>query len=178
MYVNSSLHSSVEIDFDITFHSLQCSLIYLDASDVNGQSQSLHLDRRHHVYKRRLDKDGNYIDGRKKTQLGGTFTHEDHVENANIISSSEGGGTDGVGESNDDEAGNNPDRCGDCYGAGEEGECCDTCEDVKRAYRRRGWTFRNDKGTVEQCKGNNREVLDDRKGEGCRVKGNVQLEAR
>jgi len=47
---------------------------------------------------------------------------------------------------------------------------------VKRAYRRKGWTFRNDKDTVEQCKGDNRDVLDDRKGEGCRVKGNVLLE--
>lgn len=26
-----------------------------------------------------------------------------------------------------------------CYGAGFEGECCRTCEDVRTAYRRKGW---------------------------------------
>ncbi|CAN0440544.1 unnamed protein product, partial [Ectocarpus sp. 13 AM-2016] len=26
-----------------------------------------------------------------------------------------------------------------CYGAGAEGECCRTCEDVRKAYRRKGW---------------------------------------
>ncbi len=27
------------------------------------------------------------------------------------------------------------DRCMDCYGAGEPGECCNTCESVRNAYR-------------------------------------------
>lgn len=29
--------------------------------------------------------------------------------------------------------------CGSHYGAGEDGECCNTCDDVKRAYSRKGW---------------------------------------
>lgn len=41
-----------------------------------------------------------------------------------------------------------PDRAGgkegdeeecNCFGAGFEGECCRTCDDVKAAYRRKGW---------------------------------------
>ena len=40
--------------------------------------------------------------------------------------------------------------CGDCYGAGDEGECCDTCDDVKRAYRRKGWGLSNN-DDVSQC---------------------------
>lgn len=28
-----------------------------------------------------------------------------------------------------------------CYGAGSEGECCRTCQDIRAAYRRRGWKF-------------------------------------
>jgi len=27
-------------------------------------------------------------------------------------------------------------ECGSCYGAGEDGECCNSCDDVKRAYQR------------------------------------------
>jgi hypothetical protein len=40
--------------------------------------------------------------------------------------------------------------CGDCYGAGEAGECCDSCEEVRAAYKRRGWNMHVD--AVEQCK--------------------------
>lgn len=171
VYVNSTLTELIEIEFDMTFHSVQCSLLYLDASDSNGQSQTLHLDRAHHVYKRRLDKSGHPISGRQKHELGGTFTHEDHVAVAV------------AGNNNDDTP--TPDNdtpidtnlCGDCYGAGDEGECCDTCEDVKRAYRRKGWTFRNDKGTVSQCKDDVTKTLTDFKGEGCNVRGNVELSA-
>ena len=34
-----------------------------------------------------------------------------------------------------------PGGCGSCYGAAEDGVCCDTCGDVMRAYRKKGWTF-------------------------------------
>ena len=29
-------------------------------------------------------------------------------------------------------------KCGNCYGAGEEGQCCNTCYDVKVAYDKKG----------------------------------------
>lgn len=33
-----------------------------------------------------------------------------------------------------------------CYGAETEGlTCCNTCEDVREAYRRKGWAFNNPK---------------------------------
>ena len=35
------------------------------------------------------------------------------------------------------------DYCGSCYGAAEDGVCCNTCEDVKNAYRKKGWSFDN-----------------------------------
>eukprot|EP01052_Picozoa_sp_SAG31_P053359 SAG31_NODE_13643_length_855_cov_4.900419_2_plen_106_part_00 len=33
------------------------------------------------------------------------------------------------------------DYCGSCYGAAGPDECCNTCEDVKNAYRKKGWSF-------------------------------------
>lgn len=59
----------------------------------------------HDVYKRRLDSVGKPIDEGKK--------HE-------------------IGPQNDPEleARNNGSYCGSCYGAGSEGECCNTCEEV------------------------------------------------
>jgi hypothetical protein len=40
--------------------------------------------------------------------------------------------------------------CGDFYGAGMEGECCTTCDDVQRAYRRKGWSLKITSDSV-QC---------------------------
>ena len=60
--------------------------------------------------------------------------------------------------------------CGSCYGAGEEGECCDTCDDVQRAYKRKGWILK-DKENVEQCK----HAQEDQTGEGCNIHGVVAL---
>jgi hypothetical protein len=32
-------------------------------------------------------------------------------------------------------------KCGNCYGAGSPGQCCNTCNEVKTAYARVGWKF-------------------------------------
>lgn len=32
--------------------------------------------------------------------------------------------------------------CGDCYGAGDEvGQCCNSCDDVIQAYKKKGWAL-------------------------------------
>ena len=41
--------------------------------------------------------------------------------------------------------------CGSCYGAETaEGQCCNTCEEVRQAYRVKGWVM-PDYVSVEQC---------------------------
>ena len=62
--------------------------------------------------------------------------------------------------------------CGSCYGAGDEGECCNTCDDVKRAYRRKQWHI-PDITKLHQCKHLVRATSED--GEGCNVHGYVAL---
>jgi hypothetical protein len=67
-------------------------------------------------------------------------------------------------------------KCGSCYGAGEDGECCDSCEDVRRAYKRRGWILRPEViATIEQCQNEVTESDDDQEGEGCNLHGVVAL---
>ena len=39
--------------------------------------------------------------------------------------------------------------CGSCYGAAEDGVCCDTCDDVRQAYRRNGWSFDNHEHRID-----------------------------
>lgn len=32
-------------------------------------------------------------------------------------------------------------KCGSCYGAARKESCCQTCDDVRDAYIRKGWAF-------------------------------------
>jgi hypothetical protein len=67
------------------------------------------------------------------------------------------------------------DGCGSCYGAGDEGQCCNTCAEIRNAYRKRGWAF-NLETTVEICKKERVQyALEDENNEGCRLKGHVNV---
>jgi hypothetical protein len=46
-----------------------------------------------------------------------------------------------------------PDYCGSCYGgeAPEGEECCNSCDSVREAYTRKGWSFGNP-GGIEQVR--------------------------
>jgi len=41
------------------------------------------------------------------------------------------------------------DKCGNCYGAGVEGQCCQTCDEVRVLYEKAGWLFKAQE--VKQC---------------------------
>ena len=43
--------------------------------------------------------------------------------------------------------------CGSCYGADTpiDSKCCNTCDDVKKAYKEKGWTFQPE--LIQQCEG-------------------------
>ena len=53
--------------------------------------------------------------------------------------------------------------------------CCNTCEDVREAYRQKGWAF-NNAHEIEQC---SREGFSDKmkeqKNEGCRIFGYLEV---
>ncbi|KAL8179273.1 UNVERIFIED_CONTAM: Endoplasmic reticulum-Golgi intermediate compartment protein 3 [Gekko kuhli] len=69
-----------------------------------------------------------------------------------------------------------PDRCESCYGAeSEDIKCCNTCDDVREAYRRRGWAFKNP-DTIEQCKREGfSQKMQEQKNEGCKVYGFLEV---
>ena len=58
----------------------------------------------HDVYKKRLDSNGAPLDEGEKHEIGPHTVNQDSYKNGSF--------------------------CGSCYGAGMEGECCDTCEEV------------------------------------------------
>lgn len=53
--------------------------------------------------------------------------------------------------------------------------CCNTCDDVREAYRRRGWAFKNP-DTIEQCKREGfSQKMQEQKNEGCKVYGFLEV---
>ena len=66
--------------------------------------------------------------------------------------------------------------CGNCYGAGNKGQCCNTCNDVKEAYTISGWRFMPQ--NIAQCvRESYRETLHDQHADdgGCRIYGELNL---
>jgi len=178
VHVNATTSKGLEMEFDITFPKIPCALLSISAEDPTGQQQSLHIDTKHRLWKHRLTKDGELIGHRSKIELGNTLQSEGHVEeyatNRKIQfvkdKQQQLQRQAQPGEENyydDDEV-----VCGSCYGAGEDGECCNTCDDVKNAYIRKGWAFTPNMD-VKQCRTavNSHEM----EGEGCNVHGIVAL---
>mmetsp|Transcript_8037 Transcript_8037/g.24767 ORF Transcript_8037/g.24767 Transcript_8037/m.24767 type:complete len:499 (-) Transcript_8037:2130-3626(-) len=146
LYVNSSHGASISVAFDVEFPRISCDLVSVAATDASGQALTAFSQ---HVRKLRLDKNGRRRSFHSRSSVGETATAEEHI------------------------TGNVTKECGDCYGAqDEEHECCQTCEDVRNAYRRKGWTFRA--STVSQCRGEGLK-LEDLNEEGCAVAGDLVL---
>lgn len=211
VHVNATSSAGIEVEFDITLNNVPCARLSIDANDPNGQTQSLHLNRDHHVWKHRVrvineqyedneetennaedekskNDDGsnsrgrvlmkrkssktriNYLGDRTKLEFGSTLLHEEHLESeleqlvANMTK-----------EADKQHRQQEEEYCGSCYGAGKDGECCNTCDDVKRAYHLKSWVLR-DMTNIEQCNSeddeNQIEITDD---EGCNIHGVVAL---
>ena len=53
--------------------------------------------------------------------------------------------------------------------------CCNSCEDVREAYRKKGWAF-NDAESIEQCTREGwSEKIQAQKNEGCRAYGYLEV---
>lgn len=174
----------LEVEFDITFPHIPCALLATDANDPTGQSQSFHIDKKHRVWKHRLDKNGKRIGRKSKFELGGTLTKEDQLDALKNAKAADEALTaeerklqqeennEAKSSKEDVEEVDDEELCGSCYGAGDEGECCNTCDDVKRAYRRKQWHI-PDITKIDQCAHLVRATEED--GEGCNVHGYVAL---
>ncbi len=182
VHVNATSPTGLDVEFDISLLKVPCSLLNIDANDPSGQTQSLHLDRRHHVWKHRLKPDPNgreyhFFGNRRKLEQGSTLLNEDHLEETLDELEDQLNQHEAEKDDDDDDDDEYEDGCGSCYGAGDEGECCNTCDDVKRAYKRKGWHLSNPK-EIKQCSKEmtqNQKVNDE--GEGCNVHGLIALDS-
>jgi endoplasmic reticulum-Golgi intermediate compartment protein 3 len=167
VHVNATSPRGIEMEFDITLPRVPCSFIQVDASDPAGQSQSLHLDTAHHLWKHRVKVDDQnwdrvtLIGAKAKLELGSTMLNDGHLQERLLTEVQE------ASEADEEE-------CGSCYGAGEEDECCNTCEDVKRAYKRKGWLL-TDYSEIKVCKEYKQGYEEE--DEGCNVHGVIALDS-
>ncbi|KAK1748992.1 endoplasmic reticulum-Golgi intermediate compartment family protein [Skeletonema marinoi] len=134
----------LEVEFDITFQHIPCALLATDANDPTGQSQSFHIDKNHRVWKHRLDKNGNTAAKESK---------DDSTDAAQQQQQKQGEELEKPMMKKID-------------------ECCNTCDDVKRAYRRKSWHV-PDISKITQCAHMLRASNEE--GEGCNVHGKIAL---
>jgi len=139
---------------NITFPALACEDIHVDVMDVAGDSQ---LDIEDTFVKKRLHLDGTPM-GSEEIAAASIKSKQREAERRKAILK-----------------GLDPNYCGPCYGAQQqEGQCCQTCDDVKEAYQKKLWNSGDLLKVAEQCIREGREVIDIKKmtkGEGCNISG-------
>ncbi|QLQ81724.1 hypothetical protein HG537_0F04850 [Torulaspora globosa] len=147
----------LKLDFvvDVTFPSMPCDMLSLDIMDSSGELQLDIMDIG--FSKTRLDSSGKEIS-----------TASFHP-----------------GDSSPDYIPDDETYCGSCYGAKDQSKndelppdervCCQTCDDVKKAYLEAEWAFYDGKN-IEQCEREGYvERINQQLTEGCRVQGKAQL---
>ncbi|KAF9585715.1 Endoplasmic reticulum-Golgi intermediate compartment protein 3 [Lunasporangiospora selenospora] len=146
LIVDSGRKEKMAIEFDISFPKIPCYILTLDVMDVAGEHQS---DITHSVYKVQLAPDGTEIRREKTPNLGSSGPEVTKEEDK---------------------------ACGQCGGATPpESGCCNTCEDVREAYVRQGWSF-NHPENIEQCvREGYVEKMKEQANQGCRMHGQLTV---
>lgn len=153
LVVDTSRGEKLHINFDITFPAVSCTLLSLDAMDISGEQ---HLDIRHDITKKRIDSTGRSIEERKEG-IGGPQIDKPLQRHGGRLE-------------------HNETYCGSCFGAeASDDECCNSCDEVREAYRRKGWGLTNPE-LIDQCKREGfAQKIKDEEGEGCNIYGSLEV---
>lgn len=153
--VDRDINKKLDINLDITFPNMPCSMLSLDILDVSGD---LKVDiLKNGFQKFRVANGGEVL-----------VDNPQLVDDASLEEKAKGLEKGLTGE------------CGDCYGALPQDEkqyCCNDCETVRLAYAAKVWAFYDGKD-IKQCEdeGYVQNILSEiENNEGCRVRGTTQI---
>ncbi|XP_075211544.1 endoplasmic reticulum-Golgi intermediate compartment protein 3 isoform X2 [Lycorma delicatula] len=156
IFVDTSRGPKLKINIDFVMPNISCDYLAVDAMDSSGEQ---HLQIDHNIYKRRLDINGHPIEEPQKENIGTKVIKPEDLatESSNVAEEK---------------------KCGSCYGAENEAlniTCCNTCEEVKEAYRKKKWV-QPDLESIEQCKGlHDPEKIKNAFNEGCHIYGYMEV---
>jgi hypothetical protein len=160
LYVNTTRAEKLSVKFDFTFPNIPCNILTIDAADELGMKQEHAV---HAIYKHSISPSGEVSKEREKVaKIGEGITSEEDfkktLEEQSVANKPSGK------------------ECGSCHGAGPPNMCCNTCDDVRKAYKKSGWRF-NPAG-IEQCEKENE--LETTRSEsaiqgGCQIYGDLEL---
>ncbi|KAL7157182.1 hypothetical protein ABFS83_02G060200 [Erythranthe nasuta] len=153
LVVDTSRGGKLRINFDVTFPSVPCTLLSVDAMDISGER---HMDIRHDIFKKRIDSHGNVIETRQDG-IGAPTIEKPLQKHGGRLE-------------------HNETYCGSCFGAEtSDEECCNSCEEVREAYRKRGWGMTNT-DLIDQCKREGFvQKVKEEEGEGCNIHGSLEV---
>jgi len=152
LIVDSSRREKLNINFNISFPKLDCALVNVDAMDDGGDHQLKTSNTK--IKKVRLEKDGSVHPEVSNVKMGGTLKTKEQIEKMEMKAAVKK-------------------DCGSCYGAGEVGECCNTCDDIRNAYKKKGWAFTASHHVKLCVQEGVQEGL--KAGLGCMIHGNIEL---
>ncbi|EZA53366.1 Endoplasmic reticulum-Golgi intermediate compartment protein [Ooceraea biroi] len=154
LFVDTSRSSKLRINLDIIVPTISCDLLSIDAMDTTGEQ---HLQIEHNIFKRRLDLNGKPIEDPQRTNITDTKAVSKTTEKAAEVAST-------------------TEECGDCYGAGTELlKCCNTCEEVREAYRLKKWAP-PEPSDIKQCQNDKAmEKIKHAFTQGCQIYGYMEV---
>jgi endoplasmic reticulum-Golgi intermediate compartment protein 3 len=157
--VDTSMGKRMRVNVNITFPSLACEDLHLDIMDIAGDSH-MDIEASETMHKLRLNRRG--LPMGEKEVMGINKHRKEQDERKRIL-----------------EQAVPDDYCGPCYGAEAvnetlTGNCCNTCDELVDAYKKKRWRADVLIQAAEQCIREGRdksEIKKLRHGEGCNLAG-------
>lgn len=149
----------MRVNLNITFPALHCNDLHLDVIDVAGDSQLEISDK---MFKQRLNIDTGNPRSKNKIAAEANVKAEEDKKHRSALQMKI------------------PDNyCGPCYGAHDkEDDCCNTCDEVMAAYKKKRWNENAVLPLAEQCIREGRGKNEPTKmtgGEGCNLSGHFTV---
>ncbi|EPZ33261.1 Endoplasmic Reticulum-Golgi Intermediate Compartment (ERGIC) domain-containing protein [Rozella allomycis CSF55] len=144
--VDTSRRDLMPVYLNITLPKAPCFLLSVDIMDASGEFKD---DIKHTLEKHRLTKNG---------ELVSTEAFRININGTSI-------------KTKDGKA-----KCGSCYNAEiEPNQCCNTCNEVIRAYENRGWSAKDVSKFAQCVEEGYADRIKNERGEGCRIEGYFEV---